>query len=77
MDVFDAMTCKRPYRDPLHVSFALEYLIEQATRRRMDRDAVMAWIEMVRWMLRGGGGKTGGPGAATLAPSAAWEGGPA
>jgi len=45
VDVYDAMTCKRPYRDALPVQVALEHLVSQSGDR-LDSEIVSAWLEI-------------------------------
>jgi len=43
VDVYDAMTCCRPYRQPLALEFVLEQLQKQAPRQ-LDGDLVQFWL---------------------------------
>lgn len=46
-DVFDALTCQRPYRRPLSLAEACEHL-ERFAGQRFDPQAVAAWCSHVR-----------------------------
>jgi len=46
-DIFDGMTCTRPYREALDVQFALDYLGAQRGGR-LDPKPVNAWLEMAQ-----------------------------
>jgi HD-GYP domain-containing protein (c-di-GMP phosphodiesterase class II) len=46
-DVFDALTCQRPYRQPLPVAEVCEHL-EQFAGQRFDPQVVAAWCSHVR-----------------------------
>jgi HD-GYP domain-containing protein (c-di-GMP phosphodiesterase class II) len=47
VDVFDALTCSRPYRAPVSVREVCDYL-EQHAGTWFDRDAVACWSRQVR-----------------------------
>jgi HD-GYP domain-containing protein (c-di-GMP phosphodiesterase class II) len=46
-DVFDALTCQRPYRAPLPVTEVCEHL-ERCAGRRFDPQIVAAWCALIR-----------------------------
>ncbi len=47
VDVFDALTCSRPYRDPVPVAEVCRYLEEKAPQW-FDADMVACWTSQVR-----------------------------
>jgi HD-GYP domain-containing protein (c-di-GMP phosphodiesterase class II) len=47
VDVFDALTCSRPYRKPVPAAEVCAYL-EQHAGRWFDREAVTCWSQQVR-----------------------------
>jgi HD-GYP domain-containing protein (c-di-GMP phosphodiesterase class II) len=49
-DVFDALTCQRPYRRPMPVKDVCLYLTKHAGTW-FDRDIVTCWIDHVRAAL--------------------------
>jgi HD-GYP domain-containing protein (c-di-GMP phosphodiesterase class II) len=52
VDVFDALTCERPYRKPLPVSEVCEYL-GKYSGVWFDAEAVKCWTSQLRNMLDG------------------------
>ena len=66
VDVYDAMSNPRPYRDPLSTEYIMQYLIEQAPNR-LDGGAVETWVEIVRQVANpGAGSMTAGVGSDSL-----------
>ena len=57
VDVYDAMSNPRPYRDPLPTEYIMQYLTEQAPGR-LDGGAVGTWVEIVRQVANPGAGPT-------------------
>lgn len=47
VDVFDALTARRPYRDSASADEALEHL-ENESARRMDKDMIKCWKAIVK-----------------------------
>jgi putative two-component system response regulator len=48
VDVYDALTSRRPYRDALEPETAAKYLMEEAARGRFSRVHVEAFLDSVR-----------------------------
>lgn len=46
VDVFDALTCHRPYRSPMPAREALRYL-ERNADRQFNREMVQCWIDLM------------------------------
>ena len=51
VDIHDAMTCRRPYRDALDLEFTLDHLKSQGGDR-LDSEIVRTWIEMAPGLVR-------------------------
>jgi len=47
VDVFDALTSNRPYREPMRLSDALSYL-ERGAGTHFDKEMVRCWISAIR-----------------------------
>jgi HD-GYP domain-containing protein (c-di-GMP phosphodiesterase class II) len=47
VDIYDAMTCPRPYREAFHPQTAADYLLMQSGSR-LDGRAVGEWLEVIR-----------------------------
>ena len=47
VDVFDALTSKRPYREAMRLSDALDFL-ERGAGTHFDKEMVQCWISAIR-----------------------------
>jgi HD-GYP domain-containing protein (c-di-GMP phosphodiesterase class II) len=48
VDVFDALTSRRPYRGPLTADAAARHLFEEVEKGRMSRHYVEAFLDTLR-----------------------------
>jgi HD-GYP domain-containing protein (c-di-GMP phosphodiesterase class II) len=46
-DVFDALTCQRPYRKPMPLAEVCDYLVKHAGQW-FDADFVQCWVKHIR-----------------------------